>query len=270
MSQTLTDLLALVDEELENYAMSGSASVTGDGETAAFLVAPLGCQIVDDATFVCYLNGVTTSDYLMDYDSGVCTMLTVPTTADTVSWQFTYKHWSDARVTQAINAAIDNLFPALYIRSNATVTAAQEVVCPTGTEFITGVDTGYEGAWKRLQPKRYDVIYNSGVPSLHFFTTPSTSVRIHYVARPIPLVNLSDDIESDSKLPARAADPIISYACYYLLVQKMGTRVRSDVGITTQGQGALMPSQMNYGAQGYMMRFQFQLAAIRMPLWSLR
>jgi hypothetical protein len=44
--------------------------------------------------------------------------------------------------------------------------------------------------------------------------------------------------------------------------------VRSDVGVTTQGIGALMPSQMNYGAQGYMMRFQFQLASLKMHPWS--
>jgi hypothetical protein len=269
MSVTLTNLLALVDAELDNYPMAGSAKTEGDGVTAAFLVAPLGSTIVEDETFACYIDDVLTTAYTMDYDSGVCTMAAVPATDEVVKWQFTYKQWTQDLVTQAINAGIDNLFPSIYVRSNETVTAGAEVVCPTGTEFVVGVDTGGAGAWKRLQRKRYDVIYNSGIPSLHFFTTPTGSVRVHYVARPIPLVNLSDDIESDSKIPARAANPIVSYACYYLLVQKMGTRVRSDVGIVTQGQGALMPSQMNYGAQGYMMRFQFQLASMKMPLWSL-
>jgi len=269
MSVTLTNLLALVDGELEDYAMNGSASVTGDGETARFLVAPLGCQVIDDASFGCYIDGEVTVDYMMDYDSGVCTMIAIPTTAQTISWAFTYKHWSEALVTQAINAAIDNLFPAMYVRSNATVAAAQEVACPTGTEFITGVDTGSAGAWKRLQPKRYDVVYTAGVPSLHFFTTPTGSVRIHYVARPTTLSSAGDSLEASSGLPARAKDCVVSYACWYLLTQKMAPRVRSDVGITTQGAGALLPSQMQYGAQGYMMRYQFQMASMKMPLWSL-
>ena len=270
MSLTLTDLLALVDTELDNYAMSGSASVTGDGETAAFLVAPLGCSVVADATFFCYVDGTATTAYTMDYASGVCTMVTAPTDGQVISWQFTYKQWTASLVTQAINAAIDNLFPSLYVRSNETVASAAEITCPTGTEYVVGVDTGSASAWKRLQRKKYDVFYTAGVPSIHFSTAPTGSVRVHYVARPSPLVSLADDFETVTGLPLRARDCVVSYACYYLLVQKMAPRVRSDVAIAQLNSGALLPSQMQYGAQGYMMRFQFQLASVKMSPWGMR
>jgi hypothetical protein len=253
----LSDLITLVDRELENQVQRGSASFDGDGLSSAFLVAPLGGSIIDNATWEVYVDSVATADYVMDYDSGVCVMGTTPTSSQVVSWQFDFKHWSDALVTQAINAAIDNLYPAIYVRSNEVVTAAAEVACPTGTEVVTRVDTGSVGSWTRLRRKRYETIYSGGVPSLRFFSAPTESLRIHYVARP-----------TITTMPDRCNNLVVSYACYYLLSQKMAPRVRSDVAVTTQNSAALLPSQMNYGAQGYMMRYQFQLASMRMPPWG--
>ena len=267
MSATLSEIVTLVDAELENHPTYGTAEVTGDGVTGAFLVSPIANQVIDDASFAVFIDGVSTDDYLMDFESGICTMNSTPTTAQTVSWQFNYVPWPESLTTQAVDAAVDNLFPAFYIRSNEVVTAGSEVECPEGTEFITGVDIGGVGAWKRLRQKRYDLIYDGGVPSLHFFTAPTGSVRIHYIARPLRFA-ASDDTLEDCGLPERASSPIVSYACYYLLSQKMAPRVRSDVAVTTQNSAALLPSQMQYGAQGYMMRFQFQMQSMRMPLWS--
>ena len=275
MPVTLTSLIALVDAELENYAMRGSAEVTGDGETAAFLIAPLGCQIISDDTWGVYIDGAATAAYTMDYDSGVCTMTGVPTTAQTVSWQFSYKHWPTDLVTSAINAALDNLFPAFYVRSSETITADGETYEyeVEAAEYVVGVDSrdSATSPWGGLKRKRYETIYDTGVPSLRFYAAPqSGQIRVHYIARPAALASASDDLETDSGLPSRAAAPIVSYACYYLLAQKMAPRVRSDVGVVTQGQGVLMPSQMNYGSQGFLMRYQFQLASMRMSPWSLR
>jgi hypothetical protein len=353
VSVTLSDLVALVDAELENIVMRGSASVTGDGETAAFLVAPFGSQIVDNATWAVYIDDVASAAYVMDYGTGICTMNSVPTTAQTVKWQFDYVHWPETLVKQAVNAAIENLFPALYVTTAYTITSdgasyeydmpvgpgnarktitsssvanptvihadahgfssgtvvtisghtgstpeiiGDYVVTSTGTdtftipvnvtvagtggtasrpgtvEFVTGIDSrsSTSDPWKRLnRAKRYEVFHNESTITARFFAAPqSGELRAHCICRPTRLTAETDSIESVSGLPTRAQDAIVSYACYYLLTQKMAPRVRSDVGVTTQGIGALMPSQMNYGAQGYMMRFQFQLASLKMHPWS--
>jgi hypothetical protein len=212
----------------------------------------------------------------MDYTSGICTMNSVPTTAQTVSWQFNYKHWPESLVTQAINAGIDNLFPAMYVRSSTSIVtdgSTYEVAAPAGTEFVVGVDSRATAtdAWKGLKRKRFEMIYTAGVPSLRFYSAPQSGfIRVHTVSRPTPLAASLDDLAGDAGLPERAKDAIVSYACYYLLAQKMAPRVRSDVGVVTQGTGVLMPSQMNYGAQGYMMRFQLQMASLRMQPWQIR
>jgi hypothetical protein len=205
-------------------------------------------------------------------------MSSVPTTAQSVSWQFNYKHWSSSLVMQAINAAIDNLFPALYVSITYTITSdgeSYEYDMPVGTEtveFVTGIDSraSTSDPWKRLsRSRKYEVFHDESTITARFFSAPqSGELRAHCICRPTRLTAVSDDIESVSGLPTRAQDLIVSYACYYLLTQKMAPRVRSDVGVTTQGIGVLMPSQMNYGAQGYMMRFQFQLASMRMHPWS--
>ena len=276
MSVTLADLLAKVDNELEDWAMTGSAEVTGDGTTSAFLVAPLGSQIVQDTTFGVFIDGATTTAFTMDYASGVCVMTSTPTTAQTVSWQFTYKRNGVDVQTQAINAGVDVCFPTMYVRSNDTVATdgiLSEFACPTGTEFVTGVDfhSADTDPWARQHPRRYDAFYTAGEPHLHFFSAPGQgTLRIHYVGRPVPFSSADDDLEADVGLPLRAADCIVSYACYYLLVQKMAPRIRSDVAIATQNSAALLPSQMNYGAQGYMMRFQFQLQQAKMSPWRIR
>jgi hypothetical protein len=276
MSATLTDLLALVDAELENYEMRGSAEATGDGTTTDFLVAPLGCQVVNDSVFAVFVAGSEIATFTMDYTSGVCRIATAPTDGQAIAWVFTYKHWSTALVTQAINAAIDNLFPAMYVRSSTSIVtdgSTYEVAAPAGTEFVVGVDSRASAtdAWKGLKRKRFELIYTAGVPSLRFYSAPQSGfIRVHTVSRPTPLAVAADDLAGDAGLPERAKDAIISYACYYLLAQKMAPRVRSDVGVVTQGTGGLMPSQMNYGAQGYMMRFQLQMASLRMQPWQIR
>jgi len=354
MTVLLSDLIALVDSELENRVQRGSASFEGDGESVAFLVAPLGGEIIDDATFDVLISGTTTTALTMDFESGVCVMDSAPTSVQTVAWEFNWKRWPETLVKQAINSAIENLFPALYVSTTYTiatdgttseyampvgpdnasktitsssVAAATVITCvahgfstgtvvtiaghtgstpalsgdyevtrtgadtftvpvtvsvagtggtasrPATVEFVTGIDsrTSTSDPWKRLsRAKRYEIFRDEGTITARFYSVPGSGyIRAHCVCRPTRLTALTDSIESVSGLPTRAQDPIVSYACWYLLTQKMAPRVRSDVGVVTQGQGALMPSQMQYGAQGYMMRFQFQLASLRMSPWSM-
>lgn len=78
----------------------------------------------------------------------------------------------------------------------------------------------------------------------------------------------SETLGSTCKLPDTAKDPIISYACYYLLTQKVAPRVRNDIAVVTQGRGVLSPRQMNDSAQAFAFRYQLQLAKAKMQPWG--
>jgi hypothetical protein len=272
---TLSSLITAVNTELENFTQRGSAEAVGDGAAGAFLISPLGRQIVDDDTFAVYINGSLTTTYTMDFDSGVCEMDAVPTTSQTVSWQFNHVSWSDALVTTAINAGIENLFPSVYVQTSGSVTTdgqTFEYAAPATAEFITKIESRASASspFVGLKHKRYDLFYTAGAPWIRFYSAPAAGfLRVHYVGRPVPLVSASDGLLAVALIPERTQAPIVSYACYDLLTQKMAPRVRSDVGVVTVGTGVLMPSQMNYASQGYMMRYQLQLAAVKMSLWSM-
>jgi hypothetical protein len=353
MSVTLANLIDAVNDELENHAMRGSSESEGDGETTAFIVPPVGTTIIDDAKWSVYVDGVGTTDFTMDFDSGVCTFNGAPADGAVLLFIYNYVFWTDGLVTQAINAAIDNLFPALYVSTAYTITSdgtsyeyampigpdnarktitaftvanPTTVICashgfssgtivtisgsdstpsadgdyevtsistntfsipinvtvagttgtasrPPSTQFITAIDQRASATdpWKRLRrAKRYEVFHDEGTITARFYTAPSSGfLRAHCICRPTTLTASTDSIETVSGLPTRAKDAIISYACWYLLGQKLAPRVRSDMAVTTQNSGALLPSQMNYAGQSYLMRFQFQLASLRMPPWSM-
>lgn len=274
MSITLESLVESVNSELENRTISGSAEVTGDGKTSVFLIAPPGRSIVEDADFAVYINDIATSEYTMDYDSGECTMTSVPATTDEISWSFNYCYWPETLVIAAVNAGINALFPHFYVPTAtaiATDGTSYEYDMTETVQFVTSIDTSSAetGPWKRLSSSRYELYYDAGGTVVRFYTAPDTGyIRPHCISRPIVLVNLSDDIESDSKLPSQAANPIISYACYYLLSQKVAPRTRQDISIATTGTGNLSPRQMNDATNSFYLRFQMQLASSKMRPWS--
>mgnify|MGYP001063684128 CR=1 FL=1 len=62
----------------------------------------------------------------------------------------------------------------------------------------------------------------------------------------------ADDVErtdtlDDIGLPETAAHPIILFACYWLLTEKLAKRLNSDIAIATQGEGSLLPEQLQRG-----------------------
>jgi hypothetical protein len=101
-------------------------------------------------------------------------------------------------------------------------------------------------------------------------TTFSIPVAVTVATDVSGSVTHTDALESTSQLPARAQHPIVSYALYYLLTQKVAPRIRADVAIVTQGRGNLSPRQMNDAANSLYLRYQVQLANYRMSPWSQR
>ena len=274
MSVTLTSLIESVNSELENRIIAGSAEVTGDAKSSVFLIAPPGRTIVEDAYFTVLINDVATDQYSMDYKSGECTMVATPATTDEVSWNFNYVYWPETVVTTAINAGINALFPHFYVPTATAIASdgsSYEYDMPAAAHFVASIDksTAATGPWSRIGSSRYELYYDEGGTVARFYTAPDSGfIRPHCICRPTELSTGIDTLETTSGLPARAASPIISYACYYLLSQKVAPRTRSDISVVTTGTGYLSPRQMNDATNSFYLRYQMQVASTKMRPWQ--
>ncbi len=192
MPVTKANLVSLVNQELENYTRKGSGEATADGTLKAFLVAPHGYQIIENANFLVYLDDVATSAFTMDYTSGVCTMTSTPTAAVVVSFLYDYIYWPDALVVQAINAGIVALFPHFYVQTlDSTITTdgeTYEFTLPAGTAYVGSVSyrEAVTDPWVRYQRnRRYEVIQDGTSQIIRFYEAPDTgTLRVHSIARP--------------------------------------------------------------------------------------
>lgn len=275
MSVTRNDLVALVNDELENVATDGIAETVSDGITNSYLIAPMGYYVLEGSVFAA-LSDSPTSAYTMDYETSAITFTDTPAGGVTVYITYKYLYWRTRLVEQAINAAIDNLFPAFYVPKADTsillVADSYEYALPPATQFITAVETrsATTGAYTKMARSKYEWLSDGDHLTLRFFGPPTGFMRVRCINRPAPLTDTSSTLETTAGLPARAKDPIISYACWYLLTQKIAPRIRSDIAVNTQGVGTLSPRQIADGTQAWMMRYQLQLAAERMPPWMSR
>jgi len=273
---TLTDLIGLVNSELENHTAFGSWQAVGDGTTTSFTVAPLARYIVDDSAWVVEVGGVATEAFTMDFDSGVIAFTTAADETVPLTAKFNHAYWTDELVAQAVNAGINNLFPAFYVpkadTSVSLVANTYEYAMPAATQFITAVETRADatGAYTKMARTKYEWLSDGDHLNLRFFSAPTGFMRVRCINRPSPLVFPADSLGGTAGLPLRAKDPIISYACWYLLTQKIAPRIRSDIAVNTQGVGTLSPRQIADGTQAWLMRYQLQVAANRMPPWMSR
>jgi hypothetical protein len=263
MALTINSLVAAVNLELQNHTKRGTATAEGDGTTTAFLVAPLGGYVINNDTFAVFDDSVEITNGTMEFDTGLYDFSTSPADHSALAFVFDYRSYHDTVVQSAVEAAIESLFPSFYSEKiDDTITSSDfvdnELSIPD-CEAVIGFMTNSGTAWTR-NPRRNYELYNDGTsPILRFFGGPPTAdtMRVHYIAR-----------SAVADLPDRAIHPIVSYACYYLLLQKSLLRARGDVAIVTQGTGTLSPRQMNDAANAFYLRYQMQLSTVKKRPWS--
>lgn len=263
MSLTEANIITAVNAELENLVYVGAADSVGDAATTTYHIAPLGYYILDDDSFIVSIDDVVSGAYDMDFVNGDCEFEAAPAANTEIYWQFHYQPWPTAVITEAVTAAIDSLYPYFY-----TITSDEQDADGDTTEFeleagetVTRVmsSTTGEDPWVTIPRKKYELLNFDGDRVLRFFTAPSdTTLRILSVSRP-----------AVADLPDRAKAPLVSYACYYLIVSKTAPRVRSDVAIATQGSGTLSPRQMADAANAFYLRYQMQLAQMKQQPYSI-
>lgn len=279
MAVTLANLIDGVNDELENRTHFGSAEVVADGVADEWDISPLGYSIMDDADFLCLKDGTVQTeptDFTMNFNNGVCTLSSVPTVGTSLRWYFNYRAWSDTQVTRAVNAGIQSLFPSIYCEVSTEVAcdgSDDEFDLSDYDEFVKAYDwkSSSDTRYTKKRMKDFEIFKEDTHKVISFFDPPDAgTLRIHTISRPRALSSTTDELVTEALIPDRTMFPIISYACYYLLTQKVAPRARGDVAIVTQGSGTLSPRQMNDAANAFYLRHQMQLATIKMPPWSMR
>jgi type 1 fimbria pilin len=371
MSTTLTNLIDSVNSRLSNFVQFASFQGWGDGSATTYKLndAPIisGSESVTvDSSALSEDTSlpVTAAYYYLDDDTGWIVFGTAPTSkvkgtdAANITVTYRYRMWSDTQVTEAINAAVDFLFPNFYIVGfdDDTVTngTAVDYPLPPETEKVMGVlhcsTNTSSSEWDKLDEwdvrrtnsyqvtahtsdyaalatdttltlasgsGRYvtigDVLkdaasnelvqvssistdtltitrgYRSTTATthasaatwtkwndryLHFASAPASGyLRLNVQKRSTGLTSASDTLEYTAQLPARAAEAIVLYSCWFLLSQRIPVRVRNDVVPRASGEWVITVEDMIDAASLFNTMFQMQLPHLRMrPVtgrWSL-
>lgn len=100
---------------------------------------------------------------------------------------------------------------------------------------------------------------------LHFYSAPGTGyLRITAQKRSPGLTNVTDTLEYTAGLPSRAVEPLVDYACWMLLSQRIPERIRSDVIPRAQGEYVISPNQLLQVAGYFRLLLDSHLSRLRM------
>ena len=272
MTVTFADLKDNVTSELENGSIWGKSEALGDGISLSVHIAPIGRSILDDSTFIVYKNGVEDATGSMNFVNGVYTF-TALAESDEVTAYFNYVYWSATQVAAAVNAGISSLFPYFYKAETELVTSDGTSVEYTPTtdnvEVVTRVGLSSSAGtppYSGLRNTQRETIRDGDNTIIRFFNAPSSGeMRLALVCRPALMSEDTDELD----VPDRAAAPIVTYACYSLLNQKVAPRMRSDIQAVVTGRGNLSPRQMNDAANAFLLKFQTQVQGMKMFPWKI-
>lgn len=272
-SYSMLELMDAVNRKLENFAVAAVDEDEGDGDAVIFR---LSHDNVVDGSLVCTVDDVATTDYTMDYDTGVFTFDAAPADDAILYWSYTYKHWPDEDVGMAIQEAVQSLFPAFYVRdidtSETTTTGTYEYELATIIEAVTGVwwRSSSTSPWKRLKQRRWSIEQDGTTKYLVLHDNPTTGyLKLGVIRRAAPFAATSEMLTTIG-LPVTAEEPIVLYACWTLLNQKFAKRVRGDQAIATQGEGAALPDQFQRAISAFKYAYDASIGKNRMAPWSVR
>lgn len=271
VSVSFVDLVDMVNLEIANRPIRGKASATGDGETTDFLISPPGYYVKSNANLFALVSSEEAQIDSFNEFSGILILNEAPASGEQILFQFDYVSWPDTMVESAVNAGIQALFPSFYVEQSYETDidgGSTEIALPDNLEFVKWYDTKSGGRW--VKRRRDFELYTEGQNKVMYFFSPPPAGDIRVVGIYRHETMSEGATLGDIGLPDRAMFPIVSYACYYLLTQKQAPRIRTDVAVATQGQGTLSPRQMSDASNSFFLRFQMQLASVKMPPWVQR
>ena len=268
---TLAELRDIVRLRLDDFALPYRRTETGDGN---WTQVPLPHFPVVASSVDVTVDG-SDETVTVDLDSGIVTFSAPPADQAVVLLSYSAYRWSDSEINEAIAGGVEELYPHFYVTdldtTLSTTSGTYEYTLPA-CETVIGVEfrTSATDPWMRVKPRRYSIVKHGTTKYLKLHDDPGTgSLRLLTVSRPANFVADSDTIE-DIGLPGRAGGPIISYACWRLLNDKLATRVQSNAAIAVQEQGAATVLDYQRTINLFRIQFESELALKQMHPWSAR
>ena len=273
MAITLTNLRDMVNRRLGNDLEWASATDEGDGGSTLFRLPHTNI-----VTLTVQVDSVAYTLGTLDEESGWYTFAVAPSTSAVLSFQYSYRHWGETRVDEAINSAIDELFGKFYVEG-----CNDDLWSEGGAEFVVQTSAGvdldpedritkveYWSGDRWVKTDRWRVAVQNETKVVIFENAPMAGInfRVSYNCRPRNLTSGSDTLETNAGLPARAKEPLVLYACSSLIVERMHHRIRDDRASNTQNENPVKSYEIQSDAD--YLRRTAQVLASKLRMAPLR
>jgi hypothetical protein len=220
------------------------------------------------------------TNWSLDSDSGWVTFTSAPGSGLEVRFEYQYYVWSEDHIIEAVNDAIAELFGVFYVEGyhdDIATTGDQEYVLQDGAHVdlapqtrVTKVEFWSDPHWIRLEG--WSIRNTPTNKILHFENAlvPGYYLRVSFNAWSGIFADSTDTLEATVGLPTRAKEPIILIAMSSLLGDRLGPRVRGDLGHNTQNENQVKSYEIQNDAAWYRSRAEYKMQKLKMPPLTTR
>lgn len=273
---SLTELIRLVRLRIGDFPSAHEQTETGDAATTVFRLRE---TVYETEGVTCTVDGSPTTSFTMDYDSSWLTFDTAPGSGATIVFTYSWVTWTEERIKEAINSAIDELFGPFHVvgMNDALAYAGPETLAETAAGYdlepedrVTQVfykQSASDTYWRRITDWEVFTDGTSKYIRFHRDLPSGTTLRIHYLVRPGNLDKSTDTLEGTAGLPTRAKEPVILLAMSSLIVDRVNKRVRDDRAHNTQNENPVKSYEIIQDAN--LMRNQAEVAMRRLRMGKL-
>ena len=272
MTVTLDNLIYATRLRLGDHVQEGYDTATGDGETDRFALSHV--NLLEESLSV-LVAGTPDLTATVDERSGWVSFTSIPADNSVIEFSYQYTIWSDERITEALNAAIDERFGQYYVEGfndDLWSEGGAEFVAQNGagedldpTDRITKLEWWNETRWVRTDGWHVEV--QGDIKVIILETTPQAGInfRISYHSRPGNLVDTNDTLETTVGIKGYFKEPIVLLACADLITDRIHHRIRDDRGHNTQGENPVKSYEIQNDAQFLRAQAELKLSRLKMP-----
>lgn len=267
---TLQSIINSIRRRLGDTQQRGTTTDTGDGSKVSFKTreAPFTGLVVT-------VDGDVSTAFTSDSDSGWVTFTSAPTAGDEIVFTYLYHVWSNDHITAAVNDAVNAVFGYFYVEgehADIATTGAQEYTLqdsdhddlPPSTR-ITKVEYWATPHWARMEG--WSTRNTPTTKVLHFESAPASGyvLRVSYQSWPACFASLTDTLEETVGLDTRAKSPIILFSMSSLLGDRLGARIRGDLGHNSQNENQIKSYEIQNDAAWFRSQAELEARKLRQP-----
>jgi len=257
---SLTELIRLVRLRTGDFPQLQRQVETGDGVKQNFRLRETVYSGADVSVINVTLDNMDiTYQTSIDYDSSWASFGSTYFPTGELVFIYSNVTWTDERIQEAINAAIDELFGDFHVigvNDELATDGEAELLIETATgedlgpeDRITLVEYHNGTRWVRLDS--WHVRTTPTAKYVVFENTPVSgqSLRVSYAVRPGNLDTGTETIEGTAGLPSRAKEPLVLKATASLITDRLHHRIRDDRGHNTQNENSVKSYEIQNDAQ---------------------